>query len=603
MPHSKIFVLFLISILGYSCHDSVSKSDTVLDKPNIILIITDDQGYGDLGCHGNKIIQTPNLDRLYTESVRFTNFHVGTTCAPTRAGLMSGMHCNRVGAWHTILGRSFLSTRFSTLPGLLKDSGYDTGIFGKWHLGDNYPFRPQDRGFDEVLIHGGGGVGQTPDYWNNDYFDDTYFYNGAPKKFSGYCTDIWFDGAIEFIKERAANDQPFFCYLSTNAPHGPFHVPQKYIDLYSNNPEVPNPNFYGMITNVDENLGRLEAELGQLGLVENTIMIFMTDNGTAAGANLDAVGQVTKGFNAQMRGKKGSEYEGGHRVPLFMRFPAALGIKRASYDQLITYNDILPTLLELTASTNEKNQEFDGLSFSDLLNNGRQDNLKGRILITDTQRLEWPVKWKNSCVMQDQWRLINNKELYNLANDPSQTRNIIGQHPDLAERLSKAYETWWQDIEPDFHLENRIVIGNEKEQPTLLTSHDWHTSQTSPWNQGQIRQAKMDNGPWLLQVEKPGKYSIRLHRWPPYLSEGIADIVPMGDKVSGGKPAVEGKGLEVTKAKIKIRDQELEKIEPVEGKYFEFSIDLETGPADLQTWFFTEDDKERGAYYVELIGP
>jgi arylsulfatase A-like enzyme len=170
-------------------------------KPNIVFVLTDDQGYGDLACHGNPWIKTPNLDQLHYESVTFSNFHVATTCAPSRSGLMSGNNCNRVGAWHTIMGRSFLSTNFKTLPSYLQEAGYTTGIFGKWHLGDSYPYRPQDRGFDEVLIHGGGGVGQTPDYWNNDYFDDTYLHNGLAKKYKGYCTDIWFDESIKFIKQ------------------------------------------------------------------------------------------------------------------------------------------------------------------------------------------------------------------------------------------------------------------------------------------------------------------------------------------------------------------------------------------------------------------
>ncbi|NND32650.1 MAG: arylsulfatase [Saprospiraceae bacterium] len=583
-----------------SCGDVPAEASWASKAPNIILIITDDQGYGDLGRHGNEIIQTPNLDRLHDQSVRFTNFHVGTTCAPTRAGLMSGMNCNRVGAWHTILGRSFLSARFPALPSALKESGYTTGIFGKWHLGDNYPFRPQDRGFDEVLIHGGGGVGQTPDYWNNDYFDDTYFRNGVPEKQEGYCTDVWFDEAIKFIEAKTEMDQPFFCYLSTNAPHGPFHVPQQFIDLYKDNSEVPNPNFYGMITNIDENIGKLEKTLERLDLNKSTILIFLTDNGTAAGADLNAEGQVEKGFNARMRGKKGSEYEGGHRVPLFMRFPEAMQIAVRSYNDLVSYNDIFPTIRDLVGMPQDPQSNFDGTSFITLLKTGAQENLKNRILITDTQREEWPVKYKNACVMRDQWRLINNRELYYLTDDPAQQHNVIDQNKQLADTLSQAYEDWWSDIEPDFHFANRIIVGKEQESVTLLTSHDWHSSQTSPWNQGQIRQAKIDNGAWLLQVHRPGTYFIRLHRWPPYLDEGYADSVPEGEEVSGGMPAVEGKGISITNAKISIGDQMMENNKSIEGKYFEFKVDLDAGPADLQTWITTSDNVERGAYYVEL---
>jgi arylsulfatase A-like enzyme len=194
--------------------------------PNVVLVVTDDQGYGDLGCHGNPILRTPNLDALYRQSVRLTDFHVGPTCAPTRASLMTGRYCNRTGVWHTIMGRSLLRRDEVTMADVFAAGGYRTGIFGKWHLGDNYPFRPQDRGFHEVLVHGGGGVGQTPDTWGNDYFDDTYLHNGTPEKFSGYCTDVWFDGAMRFIE--ANRDRPFFAYLATNAPHSPYNVSERY---------------------------------------------------------------------------------------------------------------------------------------------------------------------------------------------------------------------------------------------------------------------------------------------------------------------------------------------------------------------------------------
>ena len=220
-----LFILAFTTVLS-SCSEQTPQEQK---KPNVILIMTDDQGYGDLACHGNPWIKTPEMDKLYQQSVRLTDFHVGTTCAPTRSGLMTGRNCNEVGVWHTIIGRNFLRQGEITIANILKDNGYRTGIFGKWHLGDNFPYRPEDRGFEEAVIHGGGGVGQTPDYWNNDYFDDTYFRNGVPEKFEGYCTDVWFSEALTFIEKR--REEPFFCYIAPNAPHGPFHVPQKYLDM------------------------------------------------------------------------------------------------------------------------------------------------------------------------------------------------------------------------------------------------------------------------------------------------------------------------------------------------------------------------------------
>ncbi|MFO7903252.1 MAG: sulfatase-like hydrolase/transferase [Pirellulaceae bacterium] len=232
-------------LISAACSGRLAAAESA--RPNVILVITDDQGYGDLACHGNTVIQTPNLDRLHAESVRLTDFHVSPVCTPTRAGLMTGQNPVRVGAWGTTWGRSLPRADATTMAEVFQRSGYHTGCFGKWHLGDNFPFRPQDRGFQEVLIHGGGGVGQAPDYWGNDYFDDTYFRNGTPQKCEGYCTDVWFKAAIDFIQADA--DRPLFCYLSTNAPHGPFLVAPKYSRPYKDQ-GVPSPmaEFYGMIT-------------------------------------------------------------------------------------------------------------------------------------------------------------------------------------------------------------------------------------------------------------------------------------------------------------------------------------------------------------------
>ena len=253
------------------------------EKPNIIIIITDDQGYGDLGFNGNPYIRTPNIDAFAGDAVWFSNFHVSTTCAPTRVSLMTGRHTNRVITCHSISGRSILWEDEVLMPQVLATNGYTCGMFGKWHLGDNYPYRPEDRGFHEVVRHGGGGVGQMPDYWGNDYFDDSYWHNGEPEQYEGYCTDVFFSNALAFIENN--KDRPFFAYISTNAPHGPLNVPMFYLEQYKEVKEVPaiQKRFYGMITNIDDNFARLEKMLDGLGLTDNTILVFMTDNGTAYG--------------------------------------------------------------------------------------------------------------------------------------------------------------------------------------------------------------------------------------------------------------------------------------------------------------------------------
>ena len=498
-------IFAIICLLTAACSRPASEDKDTVRKPNIILIMTDDQGYGDLGCHGNPVIQTPNMDRLYAQSIRLTNFHVGTTCAPTRAGLLTGKNCNRVGVWHTIIGRSLLRKGELTLADIARHNGYQTGIFGKWHLGDNYPFRPQNRGFDEVLVHGGGGVGQTPDYWNNDYFDDTYFHNGKPEKFFGYCTDVWFENALQFIENN--RHQPFFCYIATNAPHSPFHVPDRYRNLYEGKENVPNPNFYGMITNIDENLGRLEAKLQSLDLAENTILIFMTDNGTAGGVNLDKEGFAQVGYNAGMRGKKGSPYEGGHRVPFFIRWPEGNLSGGRDITPITAYTDVVPTLVDLCQLTLPQAIEFDGKSLVPLLNNTEDTNWPERVLITDTQRQEHLEKWRNAAIMTNRWRLIRGEELYNMVNDSGQTTDISEQHPEVVDSLRNAYENWWTSVAQNAGEYNRIIVGSE-ENPVTLTCHDFHPPNSSipAWNQKMVRLHQNTNGFWALNVAQSGTY-------------------------------------------------------------------------------------------------
>ncbi|KAA3664329.1 MAG: hypothetical protein DWQ04_06235 [Chloroflexi bacterium] len=331
-----------------------------MSQPNIVFVLTDDQGYGDLGCHGNPIIQTPHIDRLYAESVRLTNYHVGPTCAPTRAGLFTGHYHNSTGVWHTVGGRSLLRRDEVSLADALAEAGYCTGLFGKWHLGDNYPYRPQDRGFQDVVCHGGGGIGQTPDYWGNTYNDDHYAINGEWTPFSGYCTDIWFREGMQFIERH--QHEPFFCMITTNAPHSPYIVDRSYSDRYVAQVEHQDrANFYGMISNIDDHVGLLRQQLDALGLTDNTILIFMCDNGTSGGASLDQNEFVTGGFNAGMRGVKGSPYEGGHRVPFFLHWPGGGLTQGQDVPELTANVDVMPTLLDLCGVENGRFQHGQSL--------------------------------------------------------------------------------------------------------------------------------------------------------------------------------------------------------------------------------------------------
>src|SRR5688572_3602274 len=311
-------------------------------RPNIILVMTDDQGYGDLACHGNPIIKTPHLDRFHGESVRLTDFHVSPTCAPTRSALLTGRHEFKNGVTHTIHERERMTLKARTLAEALKGAGYATGIFGKWHLGDEAKYQPERRGFEEVFIHGAGGIGQTyagscGDAPGNSYFDPAILHNGRFVKTKGYCTDVFFERALEWMDTKRGKKAPFFAYLTPNAPHAPLDVPEEYAKRYAGKTTAMAAKFYGMIENIDENFGRLLGRLDEWGIAENTLVIFMTDNGGTVGVNI---------FNAGMRAGKNTPYQGGTRVPAFWRWPAGFkgGVDCAA---LTAHVDVLPTLAEI----------------------------------------------------------------------------------------------------------------------------------------------------------------------------------------------------------------------------------------------------------------
>ncbi|MCG8310813.1 MAG: arylsulfatase [Cytophagales bacterium] len=591
MKINAIISVLLIVVFG-NCLNTKEER-----KPNIILIMTDDQGYGDLACHGNPWIKTPEMDKLYAQSVRLTDFHVGTTCAPTRAGLLTGRNCNEVGVWHTIIGRNFLRQGEVTLADILRKNGYSTGIFGKWHLGDNYPYLPQYRGFEETLIHGGGGVGQTPDYWNNDYFDDTYFRNGVPEKFNGYCTDIWFDEALKFIESR--KDESFFCYIAPNAPHGPFHVPQKYLDMYRENEEIPNPNFYGMITNIDDNLGVLRKKLEAWNISENTILIFMTDNGTSSGIRLDKKGfPAGKGFNAGMRGKKGSAYEGGHRVPFFIHWPKGDLAHGSDVKYISSYTDVVPTLLDLCKVGYTPDLPFEGESLVSLLRNPGA-SWKSRTIITDTQRREFLEKWKDASIMTDEYRLIRGSALYEIKDDPGQTKDIAREKPEIVKSLRREYEAWWQRVSQRSDEINPIPVGFDS-TPVALTCHDLHADEGAfpAWNQTQVRLNKNPNGFWIIDVKEKGKYSIELRRYPKEAGAGFNEAVPIGDDIDGGKPYPEGIPIAISSAKLRIGEKEETREVKSGAINVIFNFELEPGKQKLKSWLTDEQGIEVGAYYV-----
>lgn len=575
-------------------------------RPNVILVLTDDQGYGDLGCTGNPIIETPNIDRFHGESVHLTDYHVGPTCAPTRAGLLTGHCANSTGVWHTIGGRSLLRRDEWTLAQALRDAGYRTGIFGKWHLGDAYPYRPQDRGFETTVVHGGGGISQTPDSWGNDYFDDTYFVNGEPRAFEGYCTDVFFREGMRFIEENRS--RPFFCTITTNAPHGPYNVEPRYSERYQGKVPDYRARFYGMITNIDENFGRLRRHLQALGLERDTVLIFMTDNGSSGGARLDRAQFPVDGYNAGLRGLKGSPYDGGHRVPFFMRWPGG-GLDTARDVERVTANvDFMPTVLDLCGVPVPEGRTFHGKSVAPLLR-GETEGWEERALVTDSQRLASPVKWRQSAVITDRWRLVNGKELYDMPVDREQRRDVAAEHPDVVARLREEYEKWWETVSTQFEVEIPISLGADPAKETTLTCHDWRNDNCDcPWNQSHIRQGMIANGYWEVEVEVEGDYAIELRRWPASVDRPLTAGVE-GDDVPWRREWIPegdwghytgGKALPLTEARLRIGDQEHQCAVGPEDTAATFQVRLPSGPTHLQTWLTDGADLVVGAYYVTV---
>jgi arylsulfatase A-like enzyme len=426
--------------------------------PNVILIMPDDMGYGDLTCHGNPHIKTPNLDRLHRESLRFTDFHVSPTCAPTRSAILTGRHEFYNGVTHTIFERERLRLDAITLPEVLRGNGYTTGLFGKWHLGDEDNYQPQKRGFDEVYIHGAGGIGQSypgscGDAPGNKYMNPVLRHNGTFLATQGYCTDLFFAQATRWIGERRGQ-KPFFVMITPNAPHAPLDAPEGSTKPYEGKVPQDVAKFYGMIENIDTNVGRLLTQLENWKLDQDTIIIFLTDNGTATGAKI---------FNAGMRGQKGSPWEGGTRVPSFWRWPGKFQPK--DIPTLTCHWDIAPTLLDLTVTKHPAFQEqIRGRSLRPWLA-GEAIEWPSRHFITHVGRWEKGqaanAKFTNASIRDEKHSLVflpkSPAQLFDLRADPGQTKNLANERPEVVESLRGVYDKWWDDVQP--HLVNETAIG------------------------------------------------------------------------------------------------------------------------------------------------
>ncbi|MGJ8643530.1 MAG: arylsulfatase [Luteolibacter sp.] len=558
-------------------------------RPNVILVMTDDQGYGDLGCHGNPFLKTPELDKLHDEGIRFTDFHVSPFCTPTRAALMTGNHPGYAGAYRTSAGRSLMHPDEKTVANLFADAGYATGMAGKWHLGDNAPHRPQDRGFQDVVWHRCGGIGQASDYWGNDYFDDTYA-RVTPgsrvekfEKFEGYCTDVFFEEGMRFVEEN--KEKPFFLYLALNAPHGPYFVAPEWAEPYKGNKDIPNPNFYGMIANIDYNMGLLRKKLDELELAENTILIFMTDNGTSAGAKFKGLAsEALVGYNAGMRGKKSSVYDGGHRVPFFIYWPKGGLTGGEDIETIGAHIDVLPTLADLCGVTVGDGYDADGISLKPLLDGSDEPLLRDHHVVQyhggahGSAMPPGPLAY--STVLTERWRLVNSggQYLFDIEADPAQRKDVSSEYPEVVKQLRAFYEPFWKRVSPRLSPV-RINIGDEGEPHSVLCSQDWYMEKGNPpWNFGSIKSLPKVTAPWMVDVKKAGRYRITLRQWP----------------VEADKPVI------AVKAKIEIAGKTEESPVEAGSKGVVFELDLPAGETELITYLYDEKGKVGGAYFTEV---
>lgn len=522
-----------IFVLTYSCLLLCSVKGFAQEKPhpNVILIMTDDQGYGDLGITGNPHVQTPVIDKFAAESVRFNNFYVSPVCAPTRSSLLTGRYSLRTGIRDTYNGGAIMASSEVTIAEILKQGGYKTGVFGKWHLGDNYPSRPNDQGFDESLIHLSGGMGQVGDittYFKGDssYFDPVLWHNNKKEAYNGYCSDIFADEAIAFVEKN--KDSPFFCYLSFNAPHTPLQVPEKYyqkykdIDPASNFEDDSRPfskmtekdkedarKVYAMVSNIDYNLGKLYKKLDDLNIADNTLLIFMTDNGP----------QQTR-YVGGMRGRKGTVYQGGVRVPFYIRYPSSFK-KDIDIETMTSHIDVLPTIAQVCNVDLPKERTIDGKSLLPLIMDKEVDWGNRPLFFYWTRR--YPEPYFNMALQKGNYKLVGKTnysatiedfELFNLSKDPYEQNNIVLENKSLAKDLKVELDGIYSELITSENLINqpRIIIGSEEENPIILNRND-AGGQRGIWDQEEIY------GKWRVSVEQ-GHYNIKIKFIKPIKANG-----------------------------------------------------------------------------------
>lgn len=604
----KIFLTFIVFFV-------VLVSTYSQTRPNVIFVMPDDVSHNAFSYYKENGPQTPHIDQLAEESVRLTDFHVSPSCSPTRAALLTGRPSDVVGVWHTINGRNMLRADEITMADIFKANGYATGLFFKWHLGDNYPFRPKDRGFEYVAWIKGGGTGQQPDYWGNTNNDASMWVNDELVKMTdeddgiegAFTTNFFFNRAMEFMDESIEKNKPFFAYIPTATAHAPHVLPP--------DARCGVSAFMGTVENLDKNMGRLIKYLEDKGIADNTVLIFTTDNGAST----------------FLRGGKGSYYDGGTRVPCFVRWKSGgLGGDGKGRDlfALTAHIDWLPTFMDLLRLKDIEDRpeklKIRGQSFKPLLYEDFPtvtDEYRNRAVTINDMWTEFPEKYKKLSVKKDvwdgddvvrKWRLVRESstsdwELYDVLDDIKQQENLIenDEYKEVVAELKQEYENWWQLVEERSDEYTRIIIGNTAEPEVALHAHDFHGTVT--WNQANVMKGDKGSGFIAIEFEKAGSYHFDLRRWPKEiedettLSSGVSTAVYDNTDTSVA--------LDIASARIKIWNGDkvyvdTKKNADPNADGVSFSIDdLPLGPAFIQTWFYNSSGEMEGAVYYNYARP
>lgn len=587
---SKIISFLLLFFVLHSIAAIGQKAMPPASRPNVIIVLSDDQGYGDFSCHGNPVLKTPALDKLYNEGIRFSNFHVTPLCTPTRGQLMTGLYAMNNKASNVLTGRGLMRRDITIMPEVFRDNGYRTGVFGKWHLGDVYPDRPMDRGFQKSIWTKGWGLLSETEF-DNDYYKTRYMDSLETKYSDKYCSDLWFDEAMKWMDEISGTQQPFFTYIALNAPHGPFHSPKDEAAFYRTLvSDTTAASFFGMVSNIDKNMAKLDEWLIRRNLKSNTLVIFMNDNGGTGGVKV---------YNAGMRGEKTSIYDGGHRAACFINWPeGGLGTSR-TIDYASNIADLLPTFIDLFDFKLRKKQSFDGISLKQVLHQPKK-RFTDRMFVVQYTGKEKPEKYF-SCVVWDNWRLVGANELYDISKDPGQQNNIAADQPQVHKKMKNYYDNWWSKLEPVIFDYVPVVIGNTQENPVLLSSNGWAGAGgiNTQWGVA-MGNGSLQGGTWHILAETNGVYRLELSRWPPHIKRALTASGP--DAAVGGTWIRSGKAIPIVYGCAS-----LNKAEPVvvtaEPGADKIIIEMKIGKGinQLNAWFRDKDGNDNcAAYYVQI---